>query len=111
MLFHILASTINARFEMLDESWTGKAIKHLKHSVIKLETLQSLLVEEHVDLNLDVNLRSTSLVSFKASIFTSLHSTMVLIVDSLMHCFGLVVKLVEVALEAWVLLECCCLLL
>ena len=107
MLFHILASTTNARFEMLDESWTGKAIKHLKHSVIKLETLQSLLV----DLNLDVNLRSTSLVSFKASIFTSLHSTMVLIVDSLMHCFGLVVKLVEVALEAWVLLECCCLLL
>ena len=83
--------------------------------VLELEALQSSVVEEHADLNLGTNSRSSSLVLLRASVFTLLNFTMVLVIDGLMclnvlkghsqNCFVLAVELVEVVLEAWVLLE------
>ena len=51
--------------------------------VLRPEALQSLLMEEHADLNSDANLRSSSLVSLNISVFTFLCSAVVLIVDGL----------------------------
>ena len=74
---------------MLDlRCWMKDGLKRLLKTstpmMLQLEILQSSLMEEYSDLNLDENIRRSSLFLLRASTFTFLCFNVTLIIDGLM---------------------------
>ena len=79
-------STINARFETLDESWIDKAIECLFNEGAQIKNTVIVVCRgTHIFfLNLDANLRISSIVLLIFSVFNLFHYAMVFIIGGLM---------------------------